>query len=78
MKDKISLIKEKGDVVGFKVNDKEFYAEDEWRVEVQVDDLKGFNLGSIPKGFWLYPLEGNTIVFEGEISSNKSTSESLV
>lgn len=71
LKDKVSLIKDDGDVVGFKVNDKEFYAEDGWRVEIQVDDLKGFNIGSIPNGFWLYPLKGNTIVFEGEISSDK-------
>lgn len=71
LKDKVSLIKDDGDVVGFKVNDKEFYAEDGWRVEIQVDDLKGFNISSIPNGFWLYPLKGNTIVFEGEISSDK-------
>ena len=71
MKDKVSFIKDNGDVVGFVINDKKFYAEDGWRVEIQVDDLKGFNISSIPNGFWLYPLEGNTIVFEGEISSDK-------
>jgi hypothetical protein len=71
LKDKISFIKDDGDVVGFVINDKQFYAEDGWRVEAQIDDLKGFNISSIPNGFWLYPLKGNTIVFEGEISSDK-------
>jgi len=67
LKDKISLIKENEDIVGFKVNDKEFYADD-GRVEVQVDDLKGFNISSIPDGFFLELLEENTIAFQG---SNK-------
>lgn len=71
MKDKISFIKDDGDVVGFVINDKKFYAEDGRRYEAQIDDLKGFNISSIPNGFWLYPLKGNTIVFEGEISSDK-------
>jgi len=70
-KDKVTLIKEDGDVVGFRINDKEFYLEDEWFAEAQVDDLKGFNISSIPNGFWLHPLKGNTIVFDGEISSYK-------
>lgn len=71
MKDEVSLIKENGDVIGFRVNDKEFYVEDGWLAHVQVDDLKSFNIGSIPNGIWLYPLKGNTIVFEGHISSDK-------
>jgi len=71
LKDKVSLIKEDKDVVGFIVNDKEFYVDDGWLAEVQVDDLKGFNISSIPNGIWLYPLKGNTIVFEGHISSDK-------
>lgn len=68
MKDKISLIKENGDIVGFKVNDKEFYA-DNGRVEVQIDDLKGFNISSIPDGFFLSLIEENIIDFEGASSS---------
>jgi hypothetical protein len=71
LKDKVSLIKDNGDVIGFRINDKEFYVEDEWFAEAQIDDLRGFNISSIPNGFWLRPLEGNTIVFEGEISSDK-------
>jgi hypothetical protein len=69
LKDKVTLIKENGDTIGFRINDKEFYAEEESFVETQVEDLKGFNIGSIPNGFWLYPLKGNTIIFEGQISS---------
>lgn len=64
MKNKISLIKENGDVVGFKVNDKAFYA-DNGRVEVEVDDLKGFNISSIPDGFFLSLFEENMIDFQG-------------
>lgn len=67
----MSLIKENSEVIGFVINDKKFYAEDGWRIEVQVDDLKGFNISSIPDGFWLFPLEGNAMVFEGSISSDK-------
>ena len=70
MKDKISLIKENGDIVGFKVNDKEFFADD-GRVEVQVDDLKGFNISSIPDGFFLSLIEENIIDFQGaSLSTN--------
>ncbi len=69
MKDKVTLIKENGDTIGFRINGKEFYSEEENYVEAQVKDFKGFNIGSIPTGFWLYPLKGNTIVFEGQISS---------
>lgn len=71
LKGKVSLIKENGDVIGFRVDNKEFYVEDGWLAHVQVDDLRGFNIGSIPNGIWLYPLKGNTIVFEGQISSDK-------
>lgn len=69
--DEVSPIKEDGEIIGFIINGKEFYVEDGWRVEIQVDDMKGFNISSIPCGFWLYPLEGNTIVFEGKISRDK-------
>lgn len=71
MVDKVSLIKENGEVVGFRVNDKEFYLENGCFAEAQVDDLKGFNISSIPEGIWLYPLKGNEIIFEGQISSDK-------
>jgi len=69
LKDKISLIKENGDVLGFKVNDKEFYA-DNGRVEVQVGDLKGFNISSIPNGFFLSLIEEDMIDFQGAIVSD--------
>lgn len=65
--DRVSIIKEEGEVVGFKVNNKEFYVED-GSVEAQVSELRGFNIGSIPSGFSIRPLDGNTIVLEGEIS----------
>ncbi|MEM2995796.1 MAG: restriction endonuclease [Candidatus Bathyarchaeia archaeon] len=71
MKDKVTLIKEDGDIIGFRINDREFYSDENGLVEVQIDDLKGFTISSIPNGFWLYPLEGNTIAFEGRISSGK-------
>lgn len=70
MKDKVSLIKENGDVIGFRVNDKEFYDED-GRVEVEVDDLKGFNIGSIPEGYFLQLIEDNIVSFQGTSLSNK-------
>lgn len=70
MKDKISLIKENGDVIGFRVNDKEFYDED-GRVEVEVNDLKGFNIGSIPEGYFLQLMEDNIVSFQGTSLSNK-------
>ena len=71
LKDKVTLIKENGDIIGFKINDKEFYSDENDLVEVQIKDLKGFNIGSIPNGFCLTPLEDNTIIFEGEITSEK-------
>jgi hypothetical protein len=69
-KDDVSLIEEDGEVIGFRVNGKEFYAE-EGRVEVEADDLKGFNLSSIPDGFFLELLGENTISFEGPSSDGK-------
>jgi hypothetical protein len=71
--DKIALIKDNEEVIGFRVNGREFYAEEGGRIEVQVKELKGFNISSIPQSFQLYPLDGNTIVFEGEISSDKES-----
>lgn len=70
MKDKVSLIKEDGEIVGFKVNDKEFFYED-GRVEVEVDDLKGFNIGSIPEGYFLQLMEDKIVSFQGTSLSNK-------
>ena len=70
MKDKVSLIKDNGDVIGFRVNDKEFYDED-GRVEVEVDDLKGFNIGSIPDGFFLQLIEDNIVSLQGMPLINK-------
>ena len=53
MVDKVSFIKENGEVVGFRVNDKEFYLENGCFAEVQVNDLNKAwkmldNIGSVP------------------------------
>lgn len=58
----MSVIEKNGDAVGFKMNDKEFYFEDGWDGEVQLDDLRGFNISSIPDGIWLYPLKGDACI----------------
>ncbi|MCJ7634352.1 hypothetical protein MUP77_18425, partial [Candidatus Bathyarchaeota archaeon] len=71
MKDKVTLIKENGDIIGFRINDREFYSDENGLVEVQMKELKGFNIGSIPNGFCLRPLEDDTAIFEGQISSEK-------
>lgn len=70
-KDKMSSIKEDGDIVGFRIKDKEFYFEDGWMGDIQIDDLKGFNTSSIPDGIWLRPLKGDTILLEGQITSDR-------
>lgn len=57
MIDKVTLIKEDDEVTGFTINGKEFYAED-GLVDVEVEDLKGFNLSSIPEGFLLHLFDG--------------------
>lgn len=66
MVDKVVLIKENDEIVGFRVNDKEFYAE-KGLVEAEIKDLKGFNINSIPTGFCVHPLKG----FDGFIYSNR-------
>ena len=68
--DEVSLITENGEAVGFTINGKEFYADESGRIEIQVDELKGFKIRSIPPDFSLLPLEGNTIIFEGELMSS--------
>ncbi len=68
--DKVTLIKEDEEVIGFRINDKEFFVDETGCAEVQVSELEGFNIGSIPQDFCLMPLEGNMIIFEGEISSS--------
>lgn len=71
MVDKVRIIEDEGEPIGFEVNGKEFYSEGaEWRIDVQVSELNGFNISSIPDCFSLYPLDGITIVLEGEISSD--------
>lgn len=64
MQDKVTLIKEKGVVKGFKINEQVFHADD-GRVEVNNKDLKGFNISSIPDGFWLALIEENFVNFFG-------------
>lgn len=68
--DEVSLLSKDSEALGFVINGKEFYADEEGHVEVQVDELKGFKIKSIPPGFFLWPLEGNTIIFDGEMASS--------
>ena len=68
--DKVSIIKDGREVLGFRINDREFYVEEDGCAEVEKRDLRGFDVGSIPQDFSLRPLEGSVIVFEGEISSD--------
>lgn len=67
----MSIIKKNGEVVGFKINDREFYFEDGWDGEVQIDDLKDFNLSSIPDGIWLIPLKEDEALLEGHVTRNR-------
>jgi hypothetical protein len=74
--DKVTLIKEDGEAIGFEVNGKEFYAEEEGRIEALKEEMKGFNISSIPDGFYFCPIEKmegavRIVNFEGEISSDK-------
>lgn len=72
MKNRTSALEdEKGNIVGFNVGEKKFYADEAGRVEMQLDELKDFEIGSIPDGISIYPLDGNIVVFEGEISSTE-------
>jgi len=64
--DEVTLLEEDDVFVGFKINDKVFYADD-WRVEVEKDDLKGFNLSSIPDGFWLALIEDYELDFQSAV-----------
>jgi hypothetical protein len=58
--------------LGFRINNKAFYAEEEGRVVVKVKDLKGFSISSIPDGFYFFPITNKDVVaFEGYISSDK-------
>lgn len=68
MKDKVTLIKEDGDTIGFRINGKEFYSEEEGFVEVEISDLVGFNIGSIPNGFCFHLFEGE---YEWDILSDE-------
>lgn len=70
MKDKVTLtlIKENEDVIGFRINDKEFYSEEGGFVEVEISDLIGFNIGSIPNGFYFHLFEGE---YEWDILSDE-------
>ena len=63
-------MRERGEMIGFTINGREFYIDDSGSAEAQVRDLRGFNISSIPKGAWLRPLNADRLVIEGEISSN--------
>jgi hypothetical protein len=73
--DKVTLIKEDEEAIGFEVNGKKFYAEEEGRIEALKEEMKGFNISSIPVGFYFCPIENmegavRVVNFEGEISSD--------
>jgi hypothetical protein len=69
MKDKVTIIKENGDTIGFRINGKEFCSGEEGGlVDVEIGDLEGFNIGSIPNDFWLHLFEGD---YEWDISSSE-------
>lgn len=75
MVDEVALIEEDGEVIGFEVNGKKFYAEEEGRIEVLKDEMKDFNISSIPDGFYFSPIEKmegevRVVNFEGEILSD--------
>lgn len=70
-KNKITFDKEDSEIIGLTINEKYFSVEEGGWVEVDVSDFKGFNISSIPRGIRFFPIEGNTIFFEGEISSGR-------
>ena len=57
-KDEVLTIEEKGKVEGFIINGKKFYTENKL-VDVEIEDLEGFNISSIPEGFLLHLFDGN-------------------
>jgi hypothetical protein len=65
MTGKVAVIKDQGQVTGFKVNGKEFHAED-GLVEADIEDLKGFNIGSIPKNLGIVLFEDFETFIYGE------------
>ena len=71
--DKVRIIEDDGHTIGFEINGKVFEAE-EGHVEGQITELEGFNIGSIPHGFFITPIHGNTIIFEGVLASSEEYS----
>lgn len=76
MVDKVTLLKEDSEAIGFIINGKEFYAEEGGRIEALKGEMNGFNISSIPDGFYFCPFENiegavREVNFEGEISSDK-------
>lgn len=69
--DEVKIIDDNGQIVGFEINGQVFKA-DGRHVVAQIIELEGFNIGSIPNGFFIIPLDGNTIIFEGELTSSES------
>src|SRR4030042_2972985 len=65
-KGKVLLIEEDDEAIGLIINGKEFYAND-GLIDIEVEDLKGFNIGSIPEGFLLHLFDGD---YEWFISHN--------
>ena len=70
--DRVSMIKDEEGIVGFKINEKEFYVEEDGAADVEESELKGFNISSIPRNFAIRPMRGSTVVFDGTISSDSN------
>lgn len=61
--DKVSIIKEEDTVIGFTINGRKFYSEGFFVDGLKFRQLKGFNIGSIPRDFFIRPIDE----FEGYI-----------
>ncbi|MFC1803527.1 hypothetical protein ACFL0D_06115 [Thermoproteota archaeon] len=72
-KDSVEIILDVDKIeIGVEINGVKYFCDEECRIEIQIDDLKGFYVGSIPNNITFWPLEKRTIVFNGEISSSSS------
>lgn len=73
IEDKVIIIHDEDNIeIGVEINWVKYFFDEENRVEIQIADLKGFYIGSIPEHITFWPLEDITIVFNGEISSSAS------
>ncbi|MCW4048109.1 MAG: restriction endonuclease [Candidatus Bathyarchaeota archaeon] len=75
MGDAVQLIHDEETVeIGVEINGIQYFFDEEFRVEIQLADLKGFNIGSIPSHVTFFPLEDRTMVIGGELSSSPTHS----